>query len=142
MELAGLSPHPSPPLHLLQRSLSSRSFISPLSCSLPFLTRHTSTQPLSLRRRNLLSRSKTQTDEEIYEERDYEEEESTSSRKPGSVLSLNNKPSRNLSLLNEYEMEELEFDPSHKSGLSPLFVAFLVVEIINSSLIEPTFELN
>ncbi|XP_078168509.1 GTP-binding protein Era-like protein [Carex rostrata] len=110
MEVAGLSPHPSPPVHLRRRSLSFRSFLSPLSCSLPFLTRHTSTQ--SLRRRNFLSRSKTQTDDE---------EESTSSRKPGSVLSLNNKPSRNLSLLNEFEMEELEFDPSHKSG----FVAVL-----------------
>ncbi|KAJ3704320.1 hypothetical protein LUZ61_008025 [Rhynchospora tenuis] len=120
MELAGLSLHPSPTPPPWRRPLSSRSFLSPFSFSLPSFTHHTSTQPLSLCRLNLLSRSKTDIDEEFYkEESENEEDESTSSSKPVSFLSLNNKPDRNLSLLDEYEMEELA--STHKSG----FVAVL-----------------
>ncbi|OVA18760.1 K Homology domain [Macleaya cordata] len=50
-------------------------------------------------------------------ERSYDREASTSSE-DSSFLSLNEKPDRNLALLDDYEMEELdyEFDPNHKSG--------------------------
>ncbi|CAI9763542.1 unnamed protein product [Fraxinus pennsylvanica] len=47
---------------------------------------------------------------------DFEEEEDTSS---SSLLSLSDKPERNMSLLDDYEMEELDFvpiDPNHRSG--------------------------
>ncbi|KAJ4749409.1 GTPase Era [Rhynchospora pubera] len=120
MELAGFSLHPSPTPPPWRRSPASRFFLFPLSYSLPSFTHHTSTQPLSLCRLNLLSRSKTDIDEEFYkEESENDEEESTSSSKPVSFLSLSNKPDRNLSLLDEYEMEELA--STHKSG----FVAVL-----------------
>lgn len=150
MELAGLSPHSSQPPHPWRLSLSCRSFIPPLYRSPPFLTCPISTRPLSLRRRTLLSRSKTGSDEQIdaeeseYDEEEEEEEEevATRSRNPVSFLSLNSKPDRNVSLLDEYEIEEQ--DSSHKSGLSPLFDShFLLVEILNCSLIvEPTSELD
>jgi hypothetical protein len=148
MELAGLSPHPSQPPHPWRRALSSRSFISPFSRSLPLLTHHTSTQPLSLHRRiTLLSRSKTDSHEaldaeEIEYDDEQEEEEgevATWSRKPVSLLSLNSKPNRNLSLLDEYEMEER--DASHKSGLYPLSYLQFEFEILNYSSIEPTFDI-
>ncbi|CAA3033138.1 GTPase Era [Olea europaea subsp. europaea] len=47
---------------------------------------------------------------------DYEEDDDTSS---SSMLSLSDKPERNMSLLDDYEMEELDFvpvDPNHRSG--------------------------
>ncbi|CAA2963966.1 GTPase Era [Olea europaea subsp. europaea] len=47
---------------------------------------------------------------------DYEEEDDTSS---SSMLSLSDKPERNMLLLDDYEMEELDFvpvDPNHRSG--------------------------
>lgn len=144
MELAGLYPCPSQPPHPWRRSPS---FISPFSRSLPLLTPHTSTQPLSLYRRiTLLSRSKTDSDEaldaeetEYDDEKEKEEEEvATWSRKPAPLLSLNSKPNRNLSLLDEYEMEER--DSSHKSGLYPFYYSQFKFEILNYNLIEPTFD--
>lgn len=47
-------------------------------------------------------------------ERDLEDEESSST-----LLSLSGKPDRNMALLDDYEMEELDLenhDPSHRSG--------------------------
>jgi hypothetical protein len=55
----------------------------------------------------------------------------TWSRKTVSLLSLNSKPNRNLSLLDEVEMEER--DSSHKSGLYPLFYSNFEFEILNCS---------
>lgn len=42
-----------------------------------------------------------------------------------SILSLSEKPDRNMALLDDYETEELDFDcgPNHRSGSSPLSFA-------------------
>jgi len=54
-------------------------------------------------------------DEEQYED---EEEEELSFSSASAFLSLNVKPDRNLALLDDYEMEENDFDPNsnHRSG--------------------------
>ncbi|KAJ0097814.1 hypothetical protein Patl1_28967 [Pistacia atlantica] len=51
-------------------------------------------------------------------ELDEEEEEEVSEDDASSFLSLNVKPDRNMALLDDYEMEELDYtsDPNHKSG--------------------------
>ena len=63
-----------------------------------------------------------QAQEEEEEEEDAEEEEEEEdadySEDESSLLSLSEKPDRNMALLDEYEMEELEdaADPNHRSG--------------------------
>lgn len=63
--------------------------------------------------------------EEEEEEEDEEEEEYAYSEDESSLLSLSEKPDRSIALLDEYEIEELDYaiDPNHRSGKS-LFWAF------------------
>ncbi|XP_028953893.1 GTPase ERA-like, chloroplastic [Malus domestica] len=57
-------------------------------------------------------------EEEDAGEEDEEEEEYDYSEDESSLLSLSEKPDRNMALLDEYEMEEHEYaaDPNHRSG--------------------------
>lgn len=63
------------------------------------------------------------------EETDGEETSSSYSDDELSFLSLNEKPDRNLTLLDDYEMEELGYavDPNHRSGLCiSLFISLFL----------------
>ena len=53
--------------------------------------------------------------EEAFEEESFEEEEDYEDDS-SSFLSLSEKPDRNLALLDEYEIEENDFDSNHRSG--------------------------
>lgn len=55
-------------------------------------------------------------------EADEEGETASYSEDESAFLSLSEKPDRNMALLDDYEMEELDYpsDPNHRSGLSLL----------------------
>lgn len=84
--------------------------------------------------------------EEEEEAEDDEEEEYAYSEDESSLLSLSEKPDRSMALLDEYEIEELDYaiDPNHRSGKSlfwaffnfvfeGLCVCFVVVNFIESN---------
>ncbi|XP_010926096.1 GTPase ERA-like, chloroplastic isoform X1 [Elaeis guineensis] len=106
-------------------SSSSRFLFREVSFSLSFRIPFRSSVSLarasavSLESRHRSSRSTgSDTMDEKDEEEEMEEEEGESSSSV-SILSLSEKPDRNLALLDEYELEELEKDsvnPNHRSG--------------------------
>lgn len=53
------------------------------------------------------------------DEEEYEDEEDDAATSSSTLLSLNVKPDRSMALLDDYEMEEMDFvpgDPNHRSG--------------------------
>ncbi|XP_026662576.2 GTPase ERA1, chloroplastic [Phoenix dactylifera] len=111
---------------LLPSSCSSRFLFREASFSLPAripfrhsvsLARASAVSLESRRRSNRSTGSVTIEEEEEEEVEEMEEEGESSSS--ASFLSLSEKPDRNLALLDEYELEELEKDsvnPNHRSG--------------------------
>lgn len=132
----GAVPRPSPPPSFpLSRFLFREASFS-LSSRIPFLS------PVSLARASAVSlesrhRSSRSTGIDTMGEEEMEgmEEEGESSSS-ASILSLSEKPDRNLALLDEYELEELEkhsVNPNHRSGrlfAIPLFLVSLLDSII------------
>ncbi|CAL1360869.1 unnamed protein product [Linum trigynum] len=74
-----------------------------------------SSPPLAFSRKHQLLIDEIQIDEADYEEEDEDEEVSEEDSR---LLSLSVKPNRSMALLDDYEMEELDYsaDPNHRSG--------------------------
>ncbi|XP_021718049.1 uncharacterized protein LOC110685829 [Chenopodium quinoa] len=104
--------------HLGERILSHSSNLISLSSSPSQFTRFPTIQ-FNFRNSRLKNYSSISLHEKLpliedeEEDRKYEDELMASS---SSFLSLSEKPDRNLALLDDYEMEERDFDPNHKSG--------------------------
>jgi hypothetical protein len=103
-----------------------------------FLPNRTTTeltpQHLCCRTKQCRSKAVTTKQELLAALQKQEEEEALYSDDDTSFLSLSMKPDRSLGLLDDYETEELDFDPNHRSGLFLFILGFFFFFQIHSYL--------